>query len=173
MTEPAQIILRVPQAVKAAWVLRSRAAGMRLTDWVVEMTELGEKVSAIEFAKEVEARIFSFVSIEHDKKSDKWSVGLFLPMSSQFDASLPAGAAAYPPGQLIDMHEPSALLSEDDEAGYDRWAGAPWFNSHESAAAKIIEWIKENRRDIVKACEDETRQAIAYRRARALKSKAD
>jgi hypothetical protein len=50
MSEPAQVILRVPQAVKAAWVLRSRAAGMRLSDWVekhMEHISIAEAVAEV------------------------------------------------------------------------------------------------------------------------------
>ena len=35
MTTDANIHLRVPAATKARWVSESRAAGMRLTDWIV------------------------------------------------------------------------------------------------------------------------------------------
>ena len=34
------IQLRVPAATKARWVRESRAAGMRLTDWIVERVEI-------------------------------------------------------------------------------------------------------------------------------------
>lgn len=36
----ALIHLRVPAATKARWVRESRAAGMRLTDWIVEAVEM-------------------------------------------------------------------------------------------------------------------------------------
>jgi len=39
MNDLAIIHLTVPAAVKAAWVLRSRMAGMKLTDWVVSNME--------------------------------------------------------------------------------------------------------------------------------------
>lgn len=39
MSEDALIHLRVPAATKAAWVRESRAAGMRLTDWIVARVE--------------------------------------------------------------------------------------------------------------------------------------
>ena len=35
----ALIHLRVPAATKARWVRESRAAGMRLTDWIVQRVE--------------------------------------------------------------------------------------------------------------------------------------
>jgi len=35
MTDAATVHLRVPAALKARWVRDSRAAGMRLTDWLV------------------------------------------------------------------------------------------------------------------------------------------
>jgi len=39
MSDEAVIHLRVPAATKAAWVRESRAAGMRLTDWIVSRIE--------------------------------------------------------------------------------------------------------------------------------------
>lgn len=38
------IHLRVPAATKARWVRESRAAGMRLTDWIVERVEMQARV---------------------------------------------------------------------------------------------------------------------------------
>ena len=35
----AMIHMRVPAATKARWVRESRAAGMRLTDWIVQRVE--------------------------------------------------------------------------------------------------------------------------------------
>lgn len=37
--DDATIHLRVPAALKARWVLESRAAGRRLTDWIIERVE--------------------------------------------------------------------------------------------------------------------------------------
>lgn len=39
MTNEALIHLRVPASLKARWVLASRAAGMRLTDWIIQQVE--------------------------------------------------------------------------------------------------------------------------------------
>ena len=39
MTQEALIHLRVPAELKARWVRESRAAGMRLTDWIVSKVE--------------------------------------------------------------------------------------------------------------------------------------
>lgn len=39
MTDDAYIHLRVPAATKARWVRDSRAAGVRLTDWIIERVE--------------------------------------------------------------------------------------------------------------------------------------
>lgn len=39
MSDIATVHLNVPPAVKAAWVLQSRVAGMRLTDWVTKHME--------------------------------------------------------------------------------------------------------------------------------------
>ena len=39
MTTEALIHLRIPAATKARWVRESRAAGMRLTDWIIQRVE--------------------------------------------------------------------------------------------------------------------------------------
>lgn len=39
MSDLASVHMNVPAAVKAAWVRQSRAAGLRLTDWVVNIME--------------------------------------------------------------------------------------------------------------------------------------
>jgi hypothetical protein len=39
MTDDALIHLRVPASLKARWVRESRAAGLRLTDWIVQNVE--------------------------------------------------------------------------------------------------------------------------------------
>jgi len=39
MTDDALIHLRVPAGLKARWVRESRAAGMRLTDWIIQRME--------------------------------------------------------------------------------------------------------------------------------------
>lgn len=41
--EEALIHLRIPAATKARWVRESRAAGMRLTDWIVDRVEVPMK----------------------------------------------------------------------------------------------------------------------------------
>lgn len=40
MPDDALIHLRVPASLKARWVRESRAAGMRLTDWILQRMEL-------------------------------------------------------------------------------------------------------------------------------------
>ena len=39
MTDDATIHLRVPASLKSRWVRESRAAGMRLTDWIIQNVE--------------------------------------------------------------------------------------------------------------------------------------
>lgn len=40
MSDDALIHLRVPAGLKARWVRESRAAGMRLTDWIIQKVEI-------------------------------------------------------------------------------------------------------------------------------------
>lgn len=47
MTDDAYIHLRVPAATKARWVRDSRAAGMRLTDWIVQKVEQSMQPTAL------------------------------------------------------------------------------------------------------------------------------
>lgn len=45
--DDALIHLRVPAATKAAWVRESRAAGMRLTDWIISRVERAVPIKAV------------------------------------------------------------------------------------------------------------------------------
>lgn len=45
--DDALIHLRVPAGLKARWVRESRAAGMRLTDWIIERVEAPQKMTMI------------------------------------------------------------------------------------------------------------------------------
>ena len=64
----ALIHLRVPAATKARWVRESRAAGMRLTDWIVERVERQETQMIVYYAyiqhPRIENKIASLGHIE-------------------------------------------------------------------------------------------------------------
>ena len=71
MTEGEALIhLRVPAATKARWVRESRAAGMRLTDWIVARID-GQKGDAI-----MAQVVYTHIDKIEDLPSAKWSVGV-------------------------------------------------------------------------------------------------
>lgn len=50
------------------------------------------------------------------------------------------------------------------------WAARPFFYSHAAAQGHMERWIRENRPDIVRECEGQARQALAYRANKARKA---
>ncbi len=64
----ALINLRVPAALKARWVRESRAAGMRLTDWIVQRMEAPmQKITTIAIPAGLE---FSALKLARDGSGD-------------------------------------------------------------------------------------------------------
>ena len=61
MTSDALIHLRVPASTKARWVRESRAAGMRLTDWITNRVE--ESMTTITVSFDVPAEAFARVEM--------------------------------------------------------------------------------------------------------------
>lgn len=61
----ATIHLRVPAATKGRWIRASRAAGMRLTDWIVDAVEgkLNEQLTSIQIPDDVQ---FSDLNLSRD-----------------------------------------------------------------------------------------------------------
>ena len=62
----ALIHLRVPAALKARWVRASRAAGMKLTDWIVEKTETTMNIDQLWAAKQAAEKIERAATAAHD-----------------------------------------------------------------------------------------------------------
>lgn len=121
--------------------------------------------------EEVQARLFTFAEIAFDQKKRKWSA-FINPYMLQGFAQEPL-----PPGQIIHLNPSTVELEVENEGlldafakgerahfeGEDMWAARPYFHSWEAAQRKIMWWLNEKRSDLVDACIDETRQAIAYR----------
>lgn len=96
MSDDALIHLRVPASRKACWVRESRAAGMRLTDWIIERVEAPKKMktiaipAALKFSDLRLARdpngdvSFDITVIERIEQSSGLPVGFF--MASPEDA---------------------------------------------------------------------------------------
>ena len=63
----ALIHLRVPAALKGRWVRASRAAGMRLTDWIVRAVEtrMEQQIALITIPEDV-----SFADLQYRRESD-------------------------------------------------------------------------------------------------------
>ena len=52
----ALIHMRVPAAIKARWVRESRAAGMRLTEWIVQRVECSADDGIVREGDDTESR---------------------------------------------------------------------------------------------------------------------
>src|SRR5690606_26156388 len=63
----ALIHLRVPAAVKGRWIRASRAAGMRLTDWIVRAVEtrMEQQIALITIPEDV-----SFADLQYQREPD-------------------------------------------------------------------------------------------------------
>lgn len=124
-----------------------------------------------EFSEEVQDRLFSFARIARNSKEGKWAAWVDPEMLQGFDME------PVPPGQLIVLDPPDNVAfdggrwSAAREKWYrtaqdiadGKWAVLPWFETQESAQKMIMRWLNAHRPDIVKACEEETRKAIAWR----------
>ncbi len=84
-----------------------------------------------------------------------------------------------PPGQVVVVGSKGyEVYSELDELDPSRrglaartpeyrrlWAARPYFHSFDTARSVLVDWILNNRPDIVDVCASETRRAIAWRAA--------
>lgn len=94
----ALVHLRVPAATKAAWVRESRAAGMRLTDWIVRAVE-GARMEKITRFVIPDGMAFSDLSLARD----------------------PDGSVSFETGPLVRICEasgldPDLMLDEDNRS---------------------------------------------------------
>ena len=67
MTTDSIIHLRVPAALKARWVRESRAAGMRLTDWIVQRVEAASGLPKGFFTGQPEDALASLITAWYDR----------------------------------------------------------------------------------------------------------
>jgi len=128
-------------------------------------------MSVTQYHPEVQDRLFAFAEIVRDESSGKWMAYLSPYMLGQLDKG------PLPPGQLVRLNPSTTELEVENDALLDAfergekpslgfseaWAARPYFHSWEAARKKILWWLNEYRKDLVDACIDETRQAIAYR----------
>ena len=90
MTKEALIHLRVPAELKARWVRESRAAGMRLTDWIVQRVEAQHmhKITPISIPIGMK---FSELRLERDPQTGDVSFDTAVIERIERESGLPAG----------------------------------------------------------------------------------
>ena len=90
MTTDSLIHLRVPAATKARWVRESRAAGMRLTDWIVSKVEAQRmhKITPISIPL---GMAFSDLRLARDPKTGDVSFDTAVIERIEQESGLPAG----------------------------------------------------------------------------------
>ena len=103
MPDDALIHLRVPASLKARWVRESRAAGMRLTDWIVSKVEaqpmhkstpisipIGMSFSALRLARDPQTGDVSFDTsvIERIERESGLPAGFFMEQHEDAVAGL-------------------------------------------------------------------------------------
>jgi hypothetical protein len=84
------IHLRVPAAIKSRWVRESRAAGMRLTDWIVQRVEAQpmDKITPISIPQ---GMTFADLRLARDPKTGDVSFDTAIIERIEQESGLPAG----------------------------------------------------------------------------------
>ena len=90
MMQEALIHLRVPAELKARWVRESRAAGMRLTDWIVQRVEAQpmKKITPISIPL---GMTFADLRLGRDSKTGDLSFDTSVIERIEQESGLPAG----------------------------------------------------------------------------------
>lgn len=90
MQTDSQIHLRVPAATKARWVRESRAAGMRLTDWIVQRVEAQpmDKITPISIPHGLD---FAALRLARDPHTGDVSFDTAVIERIEAESGLPAG----------------------------------------------------------------------------------
>ena len=114
MSDEALIHLRVPAELKARWVRESRAAGMRLTDWIVSKVE-AQRMHKITPIAIPEGVAFSDLRLGRDPKTGDVSFDTAVIERIEQESGLPAGF-------FMSQHE-DALAS----------LITTWYNAHRAA----------------------------------------
>lgn len=86
----ALIHLRVPAATKARWVRESRAAGMRLTDWIVSKVE-AQPMKQITPISIPHGMVFADLRLARDPQTGDVSFDTVVIERIEAESSLPAG----------------------------------------------------------------------------------
>ena len=89
MTKEAIIHLRVPAELKARWVRESRAAGMRLTDWIVSRVE-AQPMTNTQISIPL-GMAFSDLRLARDPQTGDVSFDTAVIESIEAESGLPAG----------------------------------------------------------------------------------
>ena len=146
MQAEAQIHLRVPAATKARWVRESRAAGMRLTDWIVSKVEAQpmHKITPISIPVGVS---FSELRLARDPQTGDVSFDTSVIERVEAESGLPAGF-------FMGQHE-DALAS----------LITTWYNAHRAAGGDADPVAEELLAEVL--AEDAAGQPYSYAPGRA------
>ena len=90
MTKDSLIHLRVPAELKARWVRESRAAGMRLTDWIVSKVE-AQRMHKITPISTPLGMAFSDLRLARDPQTGDVSFDTAVIERIEAESGLPAG----------------------------------------------------------------------------------
>ena len=142
MTKDSLIHLRVPAELKARWVRESRAAGMRLTDWIVSKVEAQrmQKITPIAIPLGV---AFSDLRLARDPQTGDVSFDTAVIERIEQEGGLPAGF-------FMGQHEDAmaALITT-------------WYSAHR-AAGGAADQVAEDLLEEVRA-EDAAGQHYSYK----------
>ena len=113
MPDDALIHLRVPASLKARWVRESRAAGMRLTDWIVSKVE-AQPMQSIPISIPI-GMSFSALRLARDPQTGDVSFDTSVIERIEAESGLPAGFFMSQPEDAV-----AALIST-------------WYSAHRAA----------------------------------------
>ena len=130
MSDTAIIHLRVPAATKARWVRQSRAAGMRLTDWIVQRVE-AQSVKKITPISIPAGLAFSALRLARDSGTGDVSFDNAVIERIERESGLPAG---------FFMGQDEAAVGELIATWYDRHIAAG--GARDAVADDLIAEIK-------------------------------
>lgn len=142
----ALIHLRVPASLKARWVRESRAAGMRLTDWIVKRVE-AQPMKQITHISIPHGMAFSDLRLARDAQTGDVSFDTAIIERIEADSGLPAGF----------------FMDQDEDALASMLTG--WYAAHR-AAGGASDPVAEDLLAEVRA-EDAAGQPYSYNPGRA------
>lgn len=110
-----------------------------------------------QFHPEVQLLLASLFEVQEDQASGRWLVYLMHPLSTHH---------VLPPGQEWPLFSGQFLTCEPvpfEQRARGDWAAVPYFKTYDSAMAMALSWANRERKDLVKACQAEALEGLAYR----------